>query len=320
MKNDNMNTTLPLPIIQLRERLSRLPILLVRRPLNVLLVLLLAWLFAQLSWQVLPAPSYSILPNTSAAAPVAGSAPVNLSSLTLHPLFGKADAQPQAAVITQAVTEAPKTTLNVKLTGLVAVPANPQAGSAIIEHRGKEATYAVGDALEGTRAKLHQVLEDRVLLEQSGRYETLMLDGVEFTRIAQANAGLGRTDSPDVDASQEPITIAQPVATGFNNPDLQAQRDEIMAEPMKFFDYIRVQPEQRDGQLFGYRLMPAKDPAMFQQLGLQQGDIAVEINGIPLNDMQQAMRVINEIRDATEASIKIERDGEIRDVLFSLSQ
>lgn len=320
MKNDNMNTTLPLPIIQLRERLSRLPILLFRRPLNVLLVLLLAWLLAQLSWQVLPVPSYSILPNTSAAAPVNGSAPVSLSALALHPLFGKADAQPQAAVITQAVTEAPKTTLNVKLTGLVAVPANPQAGSAIIEHRGKEATYAVGDALEGTRAKLHQVLEDRVLLEQSGRYETLMLDGVEFTRIAQANAGLGRIDSPDVEASQEPITIAQPVATGFNNPDLQAQRDEIMAEPMKFFDYIRVQPEQRDGQLFGYRLMPAKDPAMFQQLGLQQGDIAVEINGIPLNDMQQAMRVINEIRDATEASIKIERDGEIRDVLFSLSQ
>lgn len=320
MKNKNMNNTLPLPIIQLQERLSRIPVLLFRRPLNVLLVLLLAWLLAQLSWQLLPVPAYNMLPSTAAAVPANGSVPVSLSALTEHPLFGKADKQSPAAVVTQQVTEAPKTTLNVKLTGLVAIPANPQAGSAIIEHRGKEATYAVGDALEGTRAKLHQVLDDRVLLEQNGRYETLMLDGVEFTRIAQANAGLGRADSPEAEAAQEPIVIAQPIATGFNNPDLQAQRDEIMAEPMKFFDSIRIQPEQRDGQLFGYRLMPAKDPAMFQQLGLQQGDIAVEINGIPLNDMQQAMRVINEIRDATEASIKIERDGEIRDILFSLSQ
>lgn len=93
-----------------------------------------------------------------------------------------------------------------------------------------------------------------------------------------------------------------------------------MAEPMKFFDYVRVTPVQRDGQLAGYRLMPGKDPAMFQQLGFQQGDLAIEINGVPLNDMQQAMRVINDIRDASEAAIKIERDGEIRDILFSLSQ
>ena len=66
--------------------------------------------------------------------------------------------------------------------------------------------------------------------------------------------------------------------------------------------------------------MPGKDPALFTQLGLQQNDLAIEINGIPLNDMQQAMRVINELRDASEAAIKIERDGEIRDILVSLSQ
>ena len=87
-----------------------------------------------------------------------------------------------------------------------------------------------------------------------------------------------------------------------------------------FFDYIRVSPQQRDGALVGYKLMPGKDPALFTQLGLQQNDLAIEINGIPLNDMQQAMRVINELRDASEAAIKIERDGEIRDILVSLSQ
>ena len=66
--------------------------------------------------------------------------------------------------------------------------------------------------------------------------------------------------------------------------------------------------------------MPGKDAAVFAQMGLQQNDLAIEINGIPLNDMQQAMRVINDLREATEATLKIERDGEIRDILFSLSQ
>jgi general secretion pathway protein C len=36
--------------------------------------------------------------------------------------------------------------------------------------------------------------------------------------------------------------------------------------------------------------------------------------------MQQAYGLINELREAKEASIKVERDGEIKDVLFSLSQ
>lgn len=312
-----MNLTLPVPLNQLLVRTKRLPVAPVRAVLNVTLVLLLAWLLAKLSWQLLPVPANTLLQvSTVTAAPQRQ--PQDLANLTRFPLFGKAE--PIKAAAPAVVTEAPKTQLNVKLTGLVAVPARPEAGSAVIEHRGTEATYAVGDLLEGTRAKLHQVLDDRVLLEQNGRFETLMLDGVEFTRIAQANAGLGREDSSEMEAPQEPIVLAQPIATGFDNPEIQARRDEIMAEPMKFFDYVRVTPVQRDGQLAGYRLMPGKDPAMFQQLGFQQGDLAVEINGVPLNDMQQAMRVINDIRDASEAAIKVERDGEIRDILFSLSQ
>lgn len=312
-----MNQTLPLPLNQLRQFMLRIPIALVRSIVNVILVILLAWLLAKLSWLLLPKPN-----QEPVIAPVQISAnravPQDLTLLTRYPLFGRAETVAAPAPV--AVTEAPKTRLNVKLTGLVAVPARPEAGSAVIEHRGSEATYAVGDMLEGTRAKLHQVLDDRVLLEQNGRFETLMLDGVEFTRIAQANAGLGREDNPELAAAQEPILIAQPIATGFNNPELQAQRDEIMAEPMKFFDYVRVTPVQRDGQLAGYRLMPGKDAAMFQQLGFQQGDLAIEINGVPLNDIQQAARIINDMRDASEAAIKIERDGEIRDILVSLSQ
>lgn len=303
-------------------RLQQLPLSALTKLIQVILVLLAALLLARLTWQILPQPQTTTLTLTSSSTVVSTKpTAVVLTELTRHALFGNLVAETVAAAPAAAVTEAPKTQLNVKLTGLVAVPGRPDAGSAIIEHRGAEATYAVGDTLDGTRAKLHQVLEDRVLLEQNGRFETLMLDGVEFTRIAQANAGLGQSDNPgDVVAVEEPIVLAESIASGVINPDVQARRDEILAEPMKFFDYVRVSPVQRDGQLVGYRLMPGKDAAVFAQMGLQQNDLAIEINGIPLNDMQQAMRVINDLREATEATLKIERDGEIRDILFSLSQ
>lgn len=302
------------------QYLQRLPLQPLRLALNLMLVLLLAWLLARLSWQLVPQPATPALTAASGAAP-AQQAPVALNNLLRYALFGQASAEVTTPAVAQ-VTEAPKTQLNVKLTGLVSVPGRPEAGSAIIEQRGSETTYAVGDQIDGTRARLSQVLEDRVLLEQNGRFETLMLDGVEFTRIAQANAGLGQSDN-NADyqlQAEEPIVLAAPIASGVINPDVQVQRDEILAEPMKFFDYVRVSPVQRDGQLVGYRLMAGKDAALFAQMGLQQNDLAIEINGIPLNDMQQAMRVINDLRDASEARLKIERDGEIRDILFSLSQ
>lgn len=308
---------------QLIKQLQKIPLNWLQGAFNLILVVVLAWFLAKLSWQLLPAgaASNAVLENV-AAVNVSAPNSVNLTALTQFSLFGKASVEPIKETA-PVVTEAPKTQLNVKLTGLVAVGSDPNQGSAIIESRGTEATYAVNDKVEGTNAVLKQVLSDRVLLQQAGRYETLMLDGFEYTQIAQANAGLGRSDeqhtetattgmAPTVDPMEmEPMQLAQP---------LDLRRDELVAEPMKFFDYIRVTPHRPNGQLLGYRLTPGKDPTLFTQLGLQPGDLAIEINGIALNDMQQAMNAINELREAKEAAIKIERDGEIRDILVSLSQ
>lgn len=307
---------------QLLVQLQRIPLARLQQALELVLVLCLCWLLAKVTWQILPAAQTNrtvarVSQNASATEP----ATVSLAALIAPKLFGTASAKAVKA-IEPLVTEAPKTTLNVKLTGVVALASSPGAGSAIIESRGSEATYAVDDQIDGTNARLKQVLADRVLIQQAGRFETLMLDGIEYTKIAQANAGLGRSDQPDAEMEADMAPVPEPMEMRplQASEELEARRDELIAEPMKFFDYIRVSPQRSNGQLTGYRLMPGKDPSLFAQLGLQPNDLAVEINGIALNDMQQAMSVINELRDAKEAAIKIERDGEIRDILVTLSQ
>ncbi|MBU1312312.1 MAG: type II secretion system protein GspC [Gammaproteobacteria bacterium] len=307
---------------QLLLQLQRIPLTRLRQALELVLVLCLGWLLAKVTWQLLPETqtgSGLVVINQQAAAtePVG----VSLAALVAPKLFGTASAQ-TVKTVEPVVTEAPKTSLNVKLTGVVALASDPGAGSAIIESRGSEATYAVDDQIDGTNARLKQVLADRVLIQQAGRFETLMLDGIEYTKIAQANAGLGRADEPasEMDGDMAPVPEPMEMQPLQASEQLDARRDELIAEPMKFFDYIRVSPQRNNGQLSGYRLMPGKDPSLFAQLGLQPNDLAIEINGIALNDMQQAMNVINELRDAKEAAIKIERDGEIRDILVSLSQ
>lgn len=307
---------------QLLLQLQRIPFARLQRAVELAIVLCLCWLLAKVTWQLLPdvqtASPLAVVSHTSSATEPAA---LSLAELIAPKLFGTANVQ-AVKTIEPVVTEAPKTTLNVKLTGVVAMASDPGAGSAIIESRGSEATYAVDDQIDGTNARLKQVLADRVLIQQAGRFETLMLDGIEYTKIAQANAGLGRIDQPDTEIDAETAPVPEPMEMRplQASEELDARRDELIAEPMKFFDYIRVSPQRSNGQLSGYRLMPGKDPSLFAQLGLQPNDLAVEINGIALNDMQQAMNVINELRDAKEAAIKIERDGEIRDILITLSQ
>ncbi len=307
---------------QLLLQLQRMPLARLQQAVELVLVLCLGWLLAQVTWQLIPAaPTNNAVVVASVNASTTEPATVSLAALVAPKLFGTASAQ-TVKVVEPVVTEAPKTTLNVKLTGVVALVSDPGAGSAIIESRGSEATYAVDDQIDGTNARLKQVLADRVLIQQAGRFETLMLDGIEYTKIAQANAGLGRADDPsaEMDADMAPVPEPMEMRPLQASEELDARRDELIAEPMKFFDYIRVSPQRSNGQLSGYRLMPGKDPSLFAQLGLQPNDLAVEINGIALNDMQQAMNVINELRDAKEAAIKIERDGEVRDILITLSQ
>ena len=291
------------------EWLTRLPHQRLNFWLTGILVLLFCWLLAKLSWQLLPTPS--VEPILTTAATPAGAAP-DLNSLLAARLFGQASRGAEVTAVA-VPSVAPKTSLNVKLTGVVAIQGKPELGSAVVESQGAEQTYGVDDKIEGTSAILSQVFEDRVLLKVGARFETLMLDGIEYQQMAAQNSGVQQVEyqpqpEPMMDGPQPPVESLADV------------RKEMLTEPMKFFDYVRASPQYRNGQLYGYRVMPGKDPELFERMGLKANDVAVEINGTALNDMQQAMMVMNELREATQASIKVERDGQTRDIVFSLSQ
>lgn len=296
---------------QLTNTAQRLPQKLMSQLSVVVLLILACWLLARFSWLMVPQPTPdSWQPQVGSGSGTAASV-IDVQRLVSFSLFGKVE-QKTTALPEPVVTDAPKTRLNVKLTGLVS-GLEPAFGSAVIESRGAELGYSVGDTIEGTNATLYHVFNDRVLLRVAGRFETLMLDGIEFTRIAEANVGLGREDAPEVDSPQQ-------LAPQVDHSELAAQREELLAEPMRFFEFIRVTPERRGGEMFGFRLMPGRDPGLFQRLGFRPNDLAIEINGLALNDLQQANMAMAQLREASDASVRIERDGELIDIQFNLSQ
>ncbi|GEK09708.1 MULTISPECIES: type II secretion system protein GspC [Pseudoalteromonas] len=292
-----------LQIQQLQKLWLGLPHAKLSRIIVVLSVVYVAFLFSQLFWLLWPVPQTQPLLPASQLYSQSGKS-VTSQGIVAQNLFGKANSVAEVKP-EPIVSDAPETTLNVRLTGIVAVSQDDGAGLAIIESQGRQETYSVNAAIKGTRAKLARVLPDRVILDVSGRFETLMLDGLEFSR----NVAMPTRTKQIVNNTTSPTPTRNELAN---------RRQELLSDPGKLFDYIKISPERRSGELIGYRLSPGKDPELFKQVGLQANDLAIAINGFQLTDMKQAMSAINELRTSTDANITIERDGQVMDVQFSL--
>ncbi|MDC9522748.1 type II secretion system protein GspC [Pseudoalteromonas sp. Angola-31] len=308
-------------IQQLKQFLTRLPHAKLSAVVTLLVVVYLAYLLSKLVWLVWPQPISTPLAPSHYSAASKASSTTSVQNIIEQFLFGKKTVtnKTNTAQQNEVINNAPETRLSINLTGIVAVSNDDKAGIAIIESQGRQVSYLVEEVVQGTRAEVAQILPDRVILSVNGRFETLMLDGLDFSNKVSMPV-LAAREAQDMGPQKIEQSELQINATA--DPDVKEAiietREELLSEPGKLFDYIRVSQAMSDGELIGYRLSPGKEPALFKQMGLQNNDLAVAINGYQLTDLQQAMAAINELRNTSDATITIERDGEQIDVQFSL--
>ena len=60
----------------------------------------------------------------------------------------------------------------------------------------------------------------------------------------------------------------------------------------------------------GYKVKPGKNPSLFESVGLQNGDIVIQINGLDLTDPAQAREAMGELRTAQSIELTVTREGE----------
>ena len=256
--------------------------------ISALLVLVVAGLLANLTWALLPrhAPATQIYSNP---APVRMQQ-IDAGRIADRHLFGTASANPNAQ-------NAPDTTLALTLHGIVAGK-RASDSRALIVANGDEEPYAVGAQLPGG-AVIRAIYPDRVMLERDGRLEALRLP---------KDSGSGGT------ASATPGTYAaalpQPHAPPPLPQNLGQLRQEIANNPARLMDAVRAMPVMDQGKLTGYRIYPSGNPSLFNQMGLKPGDVVTGVNGIPLTDPAQSMRILSSIKTADQVSITLVRNGQ----------
>jgi len=277
----------------------------------VLLSLYLIAFAAKLMWRIIPEPQlsatasvvHSPIPSTSS-----GQNGVDISRIQQLNLFGDAAATPKP-VNSAPITDAPETRLNLTLTGVVS-SSDESASTAIIENKGTQAVYGLGEKIEGTNATLQQVYSDRVIIKNGVRNETLMLDGIDYN---------------EANKRRPQRTQRQPVRTAQNNTRKLSEEaidatNLLRERPTNFTDFISISPKTNEGQLIGYQVSPGKKPELFKSAGLKAGDVIAQINGLDLTDMQQSQEALSELRNAQTLELTIIRDGSLTTLYLDLPE
>ena len=266
------------------------------RAVSLLLLVAVGVMAAQLTWQVLAPdlrPPVTVEVRAVEVAPAPGVGQESpLAKVADLPLFGVLGTRPTAEPVV-----APDTRLRLRLIGLVAGDA-PEQGRAIIAESGSpERLYAVGDAVGGGQARLHQIHADRVILERDGSFETL--------RLPRADGS-----TPGAPPGAAPVRPAPDAAPAGTADVPRIQRSAWLEDPERLLQAVRARPVIRDGILHGLEVHPTRNAREFQQAGLRPGDVIVSVNGLPLSAIEDTDRLLQDLAGQLRVDLVVERDGQ----------
>ena len=236
---------------------------------------------------VLVLPLFQAESTHKSASPVpVGTDPVSkLPDVINHNLFGRTENQAVAPVSSEPVA----TRLQLTLRGILATD-DPRHGLAQIQQQNDESYFAVGDNVFD-QAKLYEIYADRVILLVDGRYETLLLPE-EFLNNKHYQASKLKQER-------------KRVATDYRN--LLIENDGM--ELIKLFGFAT---KFRNGAFQGFVVTALGDKGrkMMAVLGVENGDLIVEVNGLRFSESLEASAQLKDLKTATSINAIISRDGQ----------
>lgn len=270
------------------------------KPVGLILILLIAYSLSQLTWLIAVPPPRIDTATTGPApsASLAGNQRPDLGAeIAKFHLFGR---PPALGVDTTAPVEQTverETTLPLKLLG-VYVTDQEEESLAIIDIGKEEKVFAVGESVSAG-AILRRVAEDRVILERNGVLEALLLPKDEELEIA--------TPAQRTSPAWQTQTTGLPQGVTANS--FRDLRVEILNSPRKLKELARFQKFNRNGRMLGFQVFPKSNLPLFEQLGIQRGDVITSVNGILLDQPEKGIKALRELAKAEQVTLILDRGG-----------
>ena len=236
---------------------------------TVAALLLLCWTLAQGTWRVLQ-------PASPAVARSGGADLTDLRALGSVQLFGRA--APRSPAVEASVAPS---NLNMTLTG---VAARAAGGCALVIVQGQpEAAFCSGEEVS-PGVRLDTVERDRIVIVRNGVREAVFMKDAEG-------------------AAAVPPPIVQSVGTDRQIVD-RRQLQQQLGRP-EFLNQALIVPNP-DG---GFLVRQVQAGSLYEKLGLRPGDVIRNVNGQPLTNMDDVMRLYQQFGTAQRVLVDVQRQG-----------
>lgn len=227
-------------------------------------------------------------------------------------LFKSTTVEPSAAIVEEEEIEA--TTLPLQLLGTAAAE-NPVLAWAAVQDLDTRETLVVtiGDLLKN-QATVMRIERRRIVLEENGQSRELTFGDEEQAMPAVTRATRGRRAAAR--AARQQSRVRQLAENRFALP--REEIEEALRDPTDILSQARFLPKYDGGQMIGFQVNSIKQGSMLEDLGLQNGDLVVEFNGIPIDDPAESAALMRELANAEEMTLVVEgEDGEVRDLVVA---
>ncbi len=223
-------------------------------------------------------------------------------------LIGNADAKPAEVPEIDEQEKLEKTALNLTLLATVA-GAKAYSWAAVEDRDARETLVVRVDDKLKDRAEVVSIERRRIVLRNAGRLEELALDD-EGPPAPRRTARAARRNP----RTREPQRVA-PNRFALARSDVQ----KVAKNPAQLFSQARILPKYENGKMKGVQLNAIKSGSLFEQIGIENGDIIVEFNGIQITNQQDSAKVLRELTQAEEFDVRVVGDdGRERNLTYEL--
>jgi general secretion pathway protein C len=231
--------------------------------------------------------------------------PEPLKNLLRYPLIQSESIQ---ATQSSAFIDAPKTSLNLKLVGLMYSTHKNEARAIIESPNDGARSYATHERV-ADKAEIYSIEPDRVILFHAGRQEALMLDPKQETSGIQSDTGNQRINDPNKNQASTELQSA----SRQNLADVPKTPDELMRD-------FSATPVVENGELLGFRLKALRKPEIMKEWGIDPNDVITAVNGISLNTPGRVMVLYDKLKKQREFEITLNNGGNSRTITVDLNE
>jgi general secretion pathway protein C len=264
-------------------------------PVNALLVVWLAWMIGTVIRDYLQPPPETVAIRPSVAVATKSHQTITASQVAGWHLFGEttADVSKQGQVV-----KAPDTRLNLTLRGIY-FPDDQGESIAIIQNAGKDERHFTIRQSVFKLATLEQIHIDRVIILHNGKHETLRLP----------------KKSLDLEFMEDSRVVASKTIQEFRNDLLTGN----MGIYVYHVDYDTVWDEIG---FAGFKIIGANEEGkeILRKIGLEDGDLVTEIDGIDLANDPNMINALRNLRTAKMVNLSIKRTDILQHITLDFTQ